>query len=156
MTGRPWRVTDLLPHAGPAVLLDEVIACTDTGLSACVTIGSDSAFYQHNGVPAHVGIEYMAQACGAFSGARAIRAGEAPRVGFILGTRRYLATRAWFADGERLMVTVDLIYRDEEVGVFDCLISTADGDEVAKAQLIVAEPKNVAELLSRQGETNDE
>ena len=155
MTGRYWPVTDLLPHTGLAVLLDEVITCNDTGLSACVTIGSDSAFHQHDGVPAHVGIEYMAQACGAFSGASALRSGKTPCVGFILGTRRYLATRAWFADGERLVVTVDLVYRDEEIGVFDCLISSG-GEMVAKSQLIVAEPKNVADLISRQSGTDDE
>ena len=155
MTGRYWPVTDLLPHTGSAVLLDAVIAYNDTSLSACVTIGSDSAFHRHDGVPAHVGIEYMAQACGAFSGAGALRSGETPRVGFILGTRRYLATRAWFADGERLVVTVDLVYRDEEIGVFDCLISSG-GEMVAKSQLIVAEPKNVADLISRQSGTDDE
>jgi hypothetical protein len=48
-------------------------------------------------------------------------------------------------------VTSDLVYRDAEVGVFDCLRS---GDEVvAKAQLIVSEPKNVSGMLSRQDGT---
>jgi predicted hotdog family 3-hydroxylacyl-ACP dehydratase len=150
MTGFQRPVVDLLPHAGAAVLLDGVIDCTDRCLSACVTIGPDSAFYQSNGVPAHVGIEYMAQACGAFSGARALCAGEAPRIGFILGTRRYLATRTWFLDGERLVVTVDLVYRDDEVGVFDCQIGSG-GEVLAKARLTVAEPKNVTALLSGQG-----
>lgn len=54
------------------------------------------------------------------------------------------------------MVTVDLVYRDEKVGLFDCLIGSGGGQMVVKAQLIVAEPKNVAELLSRQGGTDDE
>ena len=36
MTGGIWPVADLLPHEGPAVLLDEVVACSETGLSACV------------------------------------------------------------------------------------------------------------------------
>jgi predicted hotdog family 3-hydroxylacyl-ACP dehydratase len=154
VTDRQWPVADLLPHTGTAVLLDEVIACTDTSLSAGVTIGPASAFYQDDGVPAHVGIEYMAQACGAFSGVRARRAGEPPRVGFILGTRRYQATRAWFANGERLVVTSDLVYRDEEVGVFDCSIRSG-GEVVAKAQLIVSDAKHAVELLSRQGGTGD-
>ncbi|WP_158933104.1 hotdog family protein [Acidisphaera sp. S103] len=149
MTRRQWPVADLLPHAGAAVLLDEVIDCTDTGLSACVTISPDAAFYQDGGVPAHVGIEYMAQACGAFSGARALRAGESPRIGFLLGTRRYLATRAWFPDGARLVVTVDLVYRDDEVGVFDCRIGSG-GEVLATARLTVAEPKNVTVLPGSQ------
>jgi len=154
MTGCVWSVADLLPHVGPAVMLDEVIALSESSLSAIVTIGPHSAFRQQNGVPAHVGIEYMAQTCGACSGARARRIGEKPRLGFILGTRRYHATRAWFADGERLVVTVDLVYLDEEVGVFDCVIRSG-GDIVANAQLMVSEPKNISGVVDRQGGTDD-
>ena len=148
------RMADLLPHAGPAVLLDDVLAGTDTGLSAVVTIGSGSPFHGEHGVPAHVGIEYMAQACGAFSGLRALRAGGAPRMGFLLGTRRYLATRAWFIDGDRLEVVVDLVYCDDEVGVFDCVIRCGDA-AVATAQLTVTEPKDVAGFPGRQDGMDD-
>jgi predicted hotdog family 3-hydroxylacyl-ACP dehydratase len=154
MTGRVWHVAELLPHTGPAILLDEILACSDTGLSAGVMISPASAFYRADGIPAHVGIEYMAQACGAFSGIRAQRDGVALRMGFILGTRRYLATRAWFVDGEQLVVTVDLVYRDDEIGVFDCTIRSAE-EVVAEAQLIVAEPKDVAVLLDRRDGMND-
>jgi predicted hotdog family 3-hydroxylacyl-ACP dehydratase len=150
-----WSVAELLPHTGAALLLDEVIACSETSLSTGVTISPESAFWRKAGVPAHVGLEYMAQTCGAFSGERARRAGEMPRVGFILGTRRYLATRAWFAAGERLVVTSDLVWRDEQVGVFDCVIRSG-GEIVATAQLIVAEPENAAEVVKRQGGTDDD
>jgi len=137
-----WSVADLLPHTGTAILLDEVVVRTETGLSTSVTIGPHSAFRQANGVPAHVGIEYMAQTCGVFSGVRARSAGDPPRVGFLLGTRRYLAARAWFVDGQRLVVNCELIYRDEEIGVFDCLIRSGE-EVVGQAQLMVSEPKCV-------------
>lgn len=75
-------------------------------------------------------------------------------MGFLLGTRRYLATRAWFIKGERLVVAVDLVYRDDEVGVFDCVIRCG-AEAVATAQLIVAEPKNVAGLLGRRDGMDD-
>jgi predicted hotdog family 3-hydroxylacyl-ACP dehydratase len=154
MTDRCWSVADLLPHAGPAVLLDDIVAHTETGLSTSVTIGPRSPFHQANGVPAHVGIEYMAQTCGAFSGAMARLAGEQPRVGFLLGTRRYQSTRGWFADGERLVVSSELVYRDTEIGVFDCLIRSGD-EVVAKAQLIVSEPRDVSGPLGQRDETDD-
>jgi predicted hotdog family 3-hydroxylacyl-ACP dehydratase len=149
-----WRMADLLPHVGPAVLLDEVLACTEHGLSAAVTIREASAFRQEDGVPAHVGLEYMAQACGAYSGVSARRAGKPPNRGFILGTRRFHAARAWFVDGMRLEVSADLVYRDDEVGVFDCAISSG-GDVLATAQLIVAEAKDAAAVFSRQGGEHD-
>lgn len=154
MTGRLWPIADLLPHTGTAVLLDAVVGRTETSLSTCVTIGPNAGFYRDGGVPAHIGLEYMAQTCGAFGGALALADGGVPRPGFILGTRRYLAARAWFSDGERLVVTSDLVYRDDEIGVFDCVIRSGD-DVVATAQLTVAEPKDVFGLLGRQDGSDD-
>ena len=154
MIARISPIADLLPHTGIAVLLDDVVARTETSLSCSVAIGPDSAFYREEGVPVHVGLEYMAQTCAAFRGDQASRAGESPRPGVILGTRRYFAARAWFARGERLVVTAGLVYRDEEVGMFDCVIRSG-AEIVATARLIVAEPKDFAGLLGRQGGTND-
>jgi predicted hotdog family 3-hydroxylacyl-ACP dehydratase len=153
MTEMIWPIAALLPHAGPAILLDEVVSYSDSDLRAAVTVREDSPFHQDNGIPTHVGIEYMAQACGAFSGIQARRDGTAPRVGFILGTRRYLAKQQWFADATRLMVTVTLVYRDGEVGVFDCTISAGE-DVLAEAQLIVAEPHDAAALPAREDSRN--
>ena len=96
----------------------------------------------------------MAQACGAFSGIQAARAGRPPRPGFLLGTRRYLASRPWFAEAEWLAITADLVYCDAEVGVFDCRIRSGS-TTVATAQLIVTEPRDVTGLLGRQGGTDD-
>jgi hypothetical protein len=116
---------------------------TETGLSTSVTIGPHSAFRQsercsrscrHRVYGSDV---RRLQRC-----PRAERGRNPPRLGFLLGTRRYLATRAWFVDGERLVVSSELAWRDEEIGVFDCLIRSGD-DVVAQAQLIVSEPKSV-------------
>ncbi len=82
------------------------------------------------------------------------RAGRPPRPGFLLGTRRYLASRPWFAEAEWLAITADLVYCDAEVGVFDCRIRSGS-TTVATAQLIVTEPRDVTGLLGRQGGTDD-
>lgn len=154
MTDLPWTLADLLPHTGAAILLDAVLACGERGLSACVTIRPDSPFRQDTGIPAHVGIEYMAQACAAFSGIQARRNGAAPSIGFLLGTRRYAATEAWFAVGARLVVNVELVYRDDEIGMFDCAI-VGDDRVLATAQVVVAEPRDVAALLAREDRLGD-
>ncbi len=141
---------DLLPHQGAAVLLDSVLDASQTSLTAQVAIRPGMPFHGDRGVPAHVGIEYMAQACGAFSGLRARRAGEPPRMGFLLGTRRYQANRDWFVDGEQLGVTVTLVYRDDNLGLFDCVIRSGN-DVLARAQLVVAEARDPAAFLARHG-----
>lgn len=96
----------------------------------------------------------MAQACAAFSGILARRNGAVPRIGFLLGTRRYTAQRAWFAESARLEVNVKLVYRDNEIGMFDCSIAS-DGEVLAKAQVIVAEPRDAAALLARDDGVDD-
>lgn len=150
----PYPIAELLPHAPPMILLDRV-AGWDTGrLDALVTIQSDSLFYEPgNGVPCHVGIEYMAQACGAYAGLEAKQAGLPVRIGFLLGTRHYASQVPWFRLGEMLMVSIAEVLREGPMGVFDCRIAH-DGSDVATARLNVYQPQDAAvapPVGSRQG-----
>ncbi len=138
---RPCRqpITALLPHRPPMILLDELLAYDETAATAAVVIREDSLFVERGGVPAHIGLEYMAQACAAHAGALAGERGEPVKVGFLLGTRQYRADVPCFRVGERLVVSVTAIYRDEQMGAFDCRIAI-DGRPVATAQLTVYQP----------------
>jgi predicted hotdog family 3-hydroxylacyl-ACP dehydratase len=137
-------VADLLPHGAPMVLLDDVLDDTDASLTACVTIRPDSQFaVAGEGVPAHVGIEYMAQACGAFAGLAAHRNGLPVRLGFLLGTRRYHASVPWFRVGWRLAVTMTVVFREGQMGVFDCRVRHG-ATEVAAAQITLYQPDDPA------------
>jgi predicted hotdog family 3-hydroxylacyl-ACP dehydratase len=122
------------------LLLDEVLAHDEHGARASVTIRPGAPFAGPDGVPAHVGIEYMAQACGVWAGGEARRLGGPVRLGYLLGTRSYRATRPYLSLGERFEVTADLIFRDGGMGVFDCRILGAGNDVVAEAQLNVYQP----------------
>jgi predicted hotdog family 3-hydroxylacyl-ACP dehydratase len=126
------------------VLLDRIIGSEPGKLAAVVDIRTASEFYvPGRGVPAHVGIEYMAQACGAYAGLEAKEAGKPIRTGFLLGTRHYASTVSWFQAGEQLVVGVIEVLRQGPMGVFDCRIERA-GAEVATARLSVYQPNDVA------------
>jgi predicted hotdog family 3-hydroxylacyl-ACP dehydratase len=140
MSACPWPIEDLLPHASPMLLLDEALTCDGEGAGAAVTIRPDHLFARAEGVPAHVGIEFMAQTCGVWAGGAAKLEGGAVRLGFLLGTRRYKAARPFFHFGERLEITARLVFRDQGMGVFDCRISGAGGEVLAEAQLSVYQP----------------
>jgi predicted hotdog family 3-hydroxylacyl-ACP dehydratase len=147
MSGFPYTMEQVLPHDRPMILLDEVLACDGEALNAAVTIHRDRPFFRAEGMPAHVAIEYMAQACGAFVGVEALRAGRRPRVGLLLGTRNFAAARRWFHDGERLLVRVEVVYRTEEMGVFDCWVAGDGGAEtLALARLTVYQPSSESDL----------
>ncbi len=121
------------------VLLDEILGYDETSLLAAVTVSEASLFLEPDGVPVHVGLEYMAQACGAYAGALARDRGEPVRIGFVLGARQYRAHLPCFRRGERLVVSVSVLYQDEQMGAFDCRIEI-DGKLAAEAQLNVYQP----------------
>ncbi len=145
MSGCPWPVEDLLPHAPPMLLLDEALSCDAEGASAAASMRPDHPFARPEGVPAHVGIEFMAQTCGIWAGGAAKRGGASVRLGFLLGTRRYKAVRPFFHFGERLEITARLVFLDQGMGVFDCRIADGAGDVLAEAQLSVYQPGQAGE-----------
>lgn len=143
----------LLPHARPMILLDEVVGRDETRLAAALTVRAGTPFFDAGrGVAAHVAIEWMAQACGAFVGAEALESGGAVRLGLLLGTRDFEADVSWFPEGARVEVSATLVYRDGEMGVFDCA-AAVDGQGMATAQLTVYQPADTAALLASQGVT---
>ena len=130
---------ELLAHRSPMLLLDDIVAVDDTSIAAQVRIGPHSPFFDGLGVPSYVGLEYMAQACGAYVGARAREAGRGPRIGYLLGTRNFVAHIGRYASGDRLDVGASCVYSDDEMGVFECRIRRGDV-VVAEAQLNVYQP----------------
>jgi predicted hotdog family 3-hydroxylacyl-ACP dehydratase len=140
-------IRSLLPHAGPMVLLDRVIAVDEDSLLAEVCIRSGSLFCNGGGVGAWVGIEYMAQAIGAWAGYTAQLRGEPVRLGFLLGTRRYECRHPIFLLGSVLRVHVQCLFQNENgLGSFECSIDNEEG-RVATATVTVFQPTNVDDFL---------
>jgi predicted hotdog family 3-hydroxylacyl-ACP dehydratase len=131
------------------VLLDEILAYDERSLTAGLTVRATTPFLEADGVPIHVGLEYMAQACGAFAGVWARERGEAVKIGFILGTRQYRAHVPCFRHGERLVISVSVLYQDEQTGAFDCRIEVM-GALAAEAQVSVYQP-DPAQLSAATG-----
>lgn len=140
-------VASLLPHTGAMVLLDKVINYDGESLHAGLTVRNDGLFGNDANIPAWTGIEYMAQAIGAYAGIKAILAGEPIRLGYLLGTRRYNSNVSTFAAGTALTVRITNIMQDELLGVFDCRIM-GEGIEVT-ANLNVYQPKTDDLIISK-------
>lgn len=144
----PWPMDKLLPHSPPMLLLDEAVAYSPTEIVAEVTIRPDHPLARPEGVAAHVGIELMAQACGAHVGALAQEIGAPVRVGFLLGTRNYRAEVDWFRFGDRLRILARSIFMEDGMGVYDCRIER-DGVGLAEAQLTLFQPDDVGAVLAK-------
>lgn len=120
----------LMPHRPPAILLDEVLDYGDGHATALVRVRRDSKWFDPDGggVPAWVGLEYMAQTIAVWSGHLQVRAGQPVSVAFLLGCRSYRCTAPRFAAGQDLTVSVRVLVTEPNgLGSFDCRI---DGDGV--------------------------
>jgi predicted hotdog family 3-hydroxylacyl-ACP dehydratase len=141
-------VASILPHEGPMLLLDELLDHGPEHVTCGVTIRAGKMFCDGvNGVPAWVGIEYMAQTVCAYSGIDEVRAGMKPSIGLLLGSRRYQSQTPWFALGATLRVRADLLLRDEnDLVAFQCTIH--EGDRLlARGDVKALRPKNVLAVI---------
>lgn len=144
-------VQELLPHRPPMVLLDEACGMEGDGFKAKVRITPASPFFRDGGVPAWVGLEYMAQAVAAYSGALGLAKGGKVKVGMLLGTREYRAAVPAFAAGEELDIRVRLdIFQDGGVSSMECGIRSADGTALAEAQINVIEVADIRQFLKER------
>lgn len=120
------------------VLLDRVVSFEESKLVTEIFIRQGIPFYEVDGVPGWIGIEYMAQSVAAHAGAEARLVGETPSIGFLLGTRAYECSVDQFSLGETLTVFVEPLFRDSGLGAFSCRIDT--NRPVASATINVYHP----------------
>ena len=148
-------IRDLLPHSGPMVLLDQVVAADDESLCAEVRVREDSLFYADGAVGGWVGLEYMAQAIGAYAGYRARLRGEPVRIGYLLGTRHYECKQPSFALGSVLKIYVKRVLQsDDGLASFDCHIEDEKG-RIASANVTVFQSADGRRLIARLVDMSD-
>lgn len=148
MSGSTFPIEHCIPHRGAMRLVDRLIEAGEEHAVAEVDVPAQGLFVRDGGVPAWVGIEYMAQTISAWAGARALRTGGTPRLGFLLGTRRYDAQRASFPCGSTLRIETRCeLMAGNGLGQFDCRI-LLEGAAVAAARLSVFEPDDASVVLN--------
>jgi predicted hotdog family 3-hydroxylacyl-ACP dehydratase len=140
-------IRDLVPHAGPMVLLDRLRAIDSESVCAEVRIREDSLFYRDGGIGAWVGLEYIAQAIAAYAGYHARLRGEPVKMGFLLGTRVYESTRSKFGLGSLLRVYAKRTLQTADgLASFDCFLEDESG-RIARASVTVYQPSDAAQFL---------
>ncbi len=129
-------VTPLLPHRGPAIVLDGLKELWEDGCLAVAQVREGVWYLDAAGLmPAWVGLEMMAQAASAFSGHRNALSGRPVRVGYLLGTRSFTATGPAFPVGTVLEIEVRVLFLDESgPSAFRCELRRS-GQTVATATL---------------------
>jgi len=99
------RIMELIPHRPPMLLINRILAVSDESSSAEVFIDKEAPFYEKDlGVPACIGLEFMGQTAALIAGHEAIKNPSEAKLGFLLGTRKYQSTVAYFKEDSILEV----------------------------------------------------
>lgn len=148
-------IENYVPHRGAMLLIDQLLHTDAESATAQVTVPRDGLFLQDEGMPAWVGLEYMAQTVAAWAGWQAVQAGKPVKLGFLLGTRKFDAQCAFFAPGTTLRIHVrSELVGDNGLGMFACEIHNEGQDVLAQARVSVYEPEDGSayiQALENQG-----
>jgi predicted hotdog family 3-hydroxylacyl-ACP dehydratase len=145
--GEQYTPQQVLPHRDAMLLVDEVSYGADYG-QAMLTIRADSSFCDGaQGVPAWVGIEYMAQAISVFSGVEQLQRNDQVKIGLLIGTRRYESEVPVFTIGTRLNIIARLTDREDDgISMFACEIRDDQG-VLARGDIKAYRPDNIRAFL---------
>jgi len=141
-----YQVAELVPHSGRMSLLSTVVEYGEGWLLAEIDITRESMFADDRGVPAWVGLEYMAQAIAAYAGLQERINGGAPKIGFLLGSRSYSSNTEYFSLDRMFQVKVELeMVAENGLNVFNCQL---EGNEIRGAAVVnVFQPDDVEKFL---------
>lgn len=140
---------DLIKHQAPMRLIDTFVAGTEAQAHCQALITAENLFYREalQGIPAHAGIELMAQTIAAAAGNRNRENDEPIKIGFLLGARKYTCAVKAFEVGCCYDIFAEEIHAEESgLSVFSCRIEHA-GETIAEARLNVFQPPNEAEFI---------
>ena len=153
----PIPLDELLPHRPPMVLIDAVESFDAEAkrLTARVTIGENQMFFDGQGVPNWVAIEYMAQAAAALVGYHDKHlAPDLPvRPGLMLGTRKLDLKLARFEAGKTYRIVAENVFNDADAASFACSIEDDTGETVATANLYAYRPPDMEQFMKEQMKT---
>jgi len=143
-----YSVAELVPHAGPMVLIDEIVAFDDEGVRARTATRSDGLFAPRSeaGVPAWLGLEYLAQAIAAWSGYKELRAGRSIKPGLLVGTRSFTSNVGRIPAGTCLDVQASRVVAGK--GAISVFEGRVEGEGITQSTRIkVVLPEDIGPYL---------
>ncbi len=145
LSGMP--AAEFVMHREPMLLLDTLVESEGDRTICEWRVNADDYFVESDlGVPAYVGVEFMAQCVAVHAGARARIVGLGPPLGFLLGARHFKASVSHFRVGEVYRATCEELIRDDSgMGAYDCTVMHGS-DRVAEARLAVLEKERGQKL----------
>lgn len=136
MIGMPAR--EFLLHRKPMLLLDQLLEIGPQHAVCQWQVTPDDAFVSAGlGIPAYIGIEYMAQCVAVHAGACEKAHGFPPPLGMLLGARHFKTSEAYLKIGQIYQTRCEELIRGADgVAAFMCNI-TYKGHLIVNTRLSV-------------------
>jgi predicted hotdog family 3-hydroxylacyl-ACP dehydratase len=132
-------ITRLIPHQGPAVLIDEVLEHRDDETLCAAFIREDMQYVRDGRADAAIALELMAQTVAAHVGLRGRWSGAEPRQGYVVGVPRMRFFGGSYSVGDRLSVLVRAVFVEGPVARFEGRVHEGQALR-AEGSLTVFEP----------------
>jgi len=151
-------VADYIPHQPPMRLIDEIISAADDRVCVAAQITRDNIFFDpaEGGVPAWVGIEYMAQAAAVWVGRHCEQLGRPIQPAFLISSRQLTAEVPVFAEGEALRITVIAALVEPPIVAFRGSITIESGQKLVEAIFSAYQPEDVTDYLNKGQQNTQE
>ncbi len=126
-------VEDLVPHAPPALALDELVDFHDGCAHTRLVVRDGGLLVQDGGVDTTVALEWMAQTTATCLGYEAFLGGIGVRVGMVIACRQLTISRPRVVVGERLDVKAWRLRGTDDISSFQGEVRDERGELVAGA-----------------------
>ncbi|MDQ3037428.1 MAG: 3-hydroxylacyl-ACP dehydratase [Myxococcota bacterium] len=130
-------LTAFMPHRAPMLLLDRMIACTDTEATCTKTLRSGDLFVEDGGITTLVALELFAQTAAAHFGYLGLSRGSGFASGALLGTRKLELVEPRIAVGDELEIRVTQVMSMPPAAQYECVLLRG-GETIAKGTINVA------------------
>ena len=140
----------MLPHATTMLLVDRLVSSNDCSVIIEATIKDDYPF--SNGVAGSwVGLELMAQSAAVLSRLRNSDKSVEPSLGFLLGSRSFIAHVSEFIPGHKVTIEIQLDpdSLSQPIITASGIIKDDSGRAICEGTLSLLEPNDNALYLSK-------
>ena len=144
------KVSSLLPHSSSMLLVEEIISSGNFSAIVGATIKNDYPF-SVGGSGAWLGLELMAQSAAVISKLRKQEVSEKPSLGFLLGSRSFVAYVPKFSPGQKVLVEIELDPDSEGQATISAKGAIRDslGQLMCEGTLTLFEPNDDALYLTK-------
>ena len=144
------ELDSLLPHSSSMLLIDELISSAEYSAVVRATIKSEYPFATE-GAGSWVGLELMAQSAAVISKLKNHQKSNKPSLGFLLGSRSFIAHTPGFSPGQKVLVEIQLDPESEGQATITAsgTVRDASGKLMCEGVLTLFEPNDDALYLPK-------